>query len=104
MDGKYDSALDEDHSMAVQFVLTGYVDEALDQAVYDKLDDGTFAGRIPACPGAIALGDSLRRCEAELHSTREDWLHVGLRSGHRLPVLGGIDLNDSSSSCSTKSP
>jgi len=79
--------------MAVQFVLTGYIDEALDQAVYDKLDDGTFAGRIPACPGAVAIGDSLRRCEAELRSTLEDWLLVGLRSGHTLPVLGGIDLN-----------
>ena len=81
--------------MAVQFVLTGYVDEALDQAVYDKLDDGTFAGRIPSCPGAVAFGDSLRRCEAELRSTLEDWLLVGLRSGHQLPVLGGIDLNGS---------
>jgi predicted RNase H-like HicB family nuclease len=86
--------------MAVQFVLTGYVDEALDQAVYDKLDDGTFAGRIPACPGAIAFGDTLRRCEAELRSTLADWLVVGLRSGHQLPVLGGIYPNNSADAIS----
>lgn len=28
--------------MAAQFILTGYVDQALSQAVYDKLEDGNF--------------------------------------------------------------
>jgi len=37
--------------MAVRFVLTEYLDEAMAQAVYDKLEDGSFAGRIPVCTG-----------------------------------------------------
>ena len=79
--------------MAVQFILTDYIDQALAHAVYDKLEDGTFAGRIPACPGVIAFADTLRRCEEELRSTLEDWLLVGLKMGHTLPVIENINLN-----------
>lgn len=60
---------------------------------YDKLEDGTYAGRIPDCPGVIAFGGSLRECESELPSTLEDWILLGLQMGHPLPVLAGIDLN-----------
>lgn len=79
--------------MAIRFILTDYVNQALANAIYDKLDDGTFAGRIPLCKGVVAFGTSLHECEAELHSTLEDWLLVGLKLGHPLPVISGIDLN-----------
>ncbi len=38
------------------------------------------------CAGVIAFGDTLKRCEAELRSTLEDWILVGLKLGHPLPV------------------
>ncbi len=79
--------------MAVRFILTDYVNQALAKAIYDKLEDGTFAGRIPPCLGVIAFGTTLQECEAELRSTLEDWILVGLKLGHPLPVIGGIDLN-----------
>ncbi len=79
--------------MAPRYVLSDYVGQAMAQAVFDKLEDGTFSGRIPACQGVIAFGGSLRDCESELQSTLEDWILLGLRLGHRLPVLEGIDLN-----------
>jgi predicted RNase H-like HicB family nuclease len=63
------------------------------EAVYDKLEDGTFAARIPPCKGVTAFGNTLRECENELHSVLEDWILVGLRLEHPLPVIGGIDLN-----------
>lgn len=78
---------------AIRYILSEYVEQAMAQAVYDKLEDGTFAGRIPPCKGVIAFGKSLRECEDELHSTLEDWILVGLKLGHPLPVVGGIDLN-----------
>ncbi|HEV2350992.1 MAG TPA: type II toxin-antitoxin system HicB family antitoxin [Terriglobia bacterium] len=74
-------------------VLTDYLTAALKEAVYDKLEDGTFAGRVPSCHGVLAFGKSLSECEAELRSTLEDWMLLGLRLGHPLPVLDGIDLN-----------
>lgn len=79
--------------MAVRYILTDYVSQALAQAVYDKLEDGTFAGRIPLCVGVVAFGITLQQCEAELHSTLEDWILVGLKLGHSLPVIGDINLN-----------
>ena len=79
--------------MAVRFILTEYVNQMMARAVYDKLEEGTFAGRIPECKGVVAFGDTLRECEDELRSTLEDWILVGLKLGHPLPVLDGIDLN-----------
>ena len=77
----------------MQFVLTNYVEQALFQAVYDKLGDGAFAGHIPSCKGVVAFGATLRECQDELRSTLEDWILVGLKLGHTLPVIDGIDLN-----------
>jgi len=81
--------------MEIRFVLSDYVEQALAEAAYDKLDDGAFAGRIPLCQGVIAFGETLRACEDELRSTLEDWILVGLKLGHPLPVIAGIDLNRS---------
>ncbi len=72
--------------MEVKFILTDYISQALAEAVYDKLDDGTFAGRIPSCPGVIAFSETLSKCEEELRSTIEDWILVGLKLGHTLPI------------------
>jgi hypothetical protein len=40
-----------------------------------------------------AFGGTLRECENELRSVLEDWILVGLKLGHKLPVLASIDLN-----------
>ena len=74
-------------------ILTGYIDMVLSRAEYDKLEDGTFSGRIPDCKGVIAFRKTLRECENELQSTLEDWIFVGLKLGHPLPVIDGFDLN-----------
>ncbi|MGQ9627134.1 MAG: type II toxin-antitoxin system HicB family antitoxin [Anaerolineae bacterium] len=79
--------------MEVRFILTDYVEEALAQAVYDKLEDGSFAGSIPSFKGVIAFGKTLRECEGELRSTLEEWILLGLKLGHPLPVVAGINLN-----------
>ena len=51
--------------------------------------------RIAKCAGVVAFGGTLRACENELRSTLEDWIFVGLKLGHELPVLSGLDLNKS---------
>lgn len=79
--------------MEARFILSDYVEQALDQAAYDKLEDGTFAGRSPSRKGVIAFGSTLRECEEQLRSTLEDWILLGLKLRHPLPVIAGIDLN-----------
>ena len=79
--------------MGKRYILSEYVHRAMEQAVYDKLEDGTFASRIPDCPGVVAFATTLRECEEELRSTLEEWILLGLKLRHHLPVVGSIDLN-----------
>jgi predicted RNase H-like HicB family nuclease len=79
--------------MSAQYILTDYIDRAIAEAEYDKLEDSSFAGAIASCKGVIAFGVTLKECEAELRSTLEDWILVGLKLGHNLPIVDGIDLN-----------
>ncbi|MBI5740676.1 MAG: type II toxin-antitoxin system HicB family antitoxin [Nitrospirae bacterium] len=78
---------------AIRYILSEYVQQAMAQAAYDKLEDGSFSGKIPSCKGVVAFGTTLRECEDELRSTLEDWILVGLKLGHPLPIIAGIDLN-----------
>ena len=79
--------------MNANYILSDYIERAMAQAEYDKLEDGSFAGRIASCKGVVAFGDTLKACEDELRSTLEDWILVGLKLGHSLPIIDGIDLN-----------
>ena len=79
--------------MTGQYILSDYLESAMSQAEYDKFEDGSFSGRIPSCKGVIAFGGTLSECQNELHSVLEDWVLVGLKLGHPLPVLDSMDLN-----------
>ncbi len=80
-------------TVTIRFILTEYVEQAITYAVYDKLEDGTFVGRIPPCKGVVEFGATLRECEEALRSTLEDWILFGLKLRHPLPVIASIDLN-----------
>lgn len=75
-------------------MLIEYINKAMSKAVYEKLEDGTYSGKITPCPGVIAFGETLYQCQEELRLALEGWLIVKIRHGDRLPVLGGINLNN----------
>jgi predicted RNase H-like HicB family nuclease len=83
--------IEEDLRMAHK--IYKYIDKAMSEATYEKLDENEFVGKISCCWGVIAFASSLEECKDELLSVLEDWILVGLRLGHPLPVVGGIDLN-----------
>ena len=83
--------IEEDLHMAHK--LYKYIEEAMSEAVYEKFDDNEYVGKIPCCWGVIAFAPTLEKCKDELLSVLEDWILVGLRLGHPLPVVGEIDLN-----------
>ena len=78
--------------MSSHLVLEKYIENALDQAEYARFEDGSHSGSIPVCPGVIAFANSPGDCERELRSVLEEWLLLGMKQGHVLPVIGGIDL------------
>ena len=79
--------------MKVQFIISDYINSAMALAEYDKLEDGSFAGKIPKCKGVISFGSTLKECQIELRSTLEDWILVGIKLGHPLPIVDKINLN-----------
>ncbi|MEA5616467.1 type II toxin-antitoxin system HicB family antitoxin [Cronbergia sp. UHCC 0137] len=74
-------------------LLTNYIHTAMHKANYELLEDGIFYAEIPECKGVWANGDTLEICREELQDALEGWIILGLRLGHTLPILDGINLN-----------
>jgi len=73
-------------------MLTEYIHAAMHRAMYEILSDGTFYGEIPGFQGVYANAETLEACREELQEVLEGWIVLGLRLGHSLPVVEGVDL------------
>ena len=74
-------------------MLTEYVQRAMELAHYEIMGNGHFWGEIPLLQGVWAEAQTLEECRETLREVLEDWLLVGLRHGHTIPVIAGVDLN-----------
>jgi predicted RNase H-like HicB family nuclease len=74
-------------------MLTDYIREAMRLAHHELTENERFFATIPPLEGLWAEGVTLEACREELQSTLEDWLMLGFRLGHEIPVVAGIDLN-----------
>ena len=75
-------------------MLTEYFRAAMHQAKYELLpEDEGYYGEIAVLPGVWANAPTLELCREELRHALEGWVVLGLRLGHPLPVLAGIELN-----------
>jgi len=75
-------------------MLLAYIEKAMSKAEYEKLEGDNYSGKLSQCPGVIAFGETLYQCQEELRSVLEGWLIVKIRHGDKLPVIGGINLNN----------
>jgi predicted RNase H-like HicB family nuclease len=73
-------------------MLITYIQNAMKLAKYEILENGQYYGEIPGFQGVWAQAENLETCREELQSAMEDWLILGLRMGHKLPVVAGIQL------------
>ncbi len=73
-------------------MLTEYIRKAIRKAHYEILEDGTFYGEIPGFPGVFANEDSLEACREQMQEVLEGWILLGLRLGHKLPEVDGLNL------------
>jgi predicted RNase H-like HicB family nuclease len=67
-------------------MLIAYIQNAMRLAKYEILEDDQFYGEIPGFQGVWAQAENLEACREELQSALEDWLILGLRMTHKLPV------------------
>ena len=73
-------------------MLSKYLSAAMRMAKYKILEDGTYYGEIPGFRGVLANADTLEECRDQLQEVLEDWILVGVKLGHELPVAGKISL------------
>ena len=74
-------------------MITEYIRAAMERAHYELLDNGRYVARIPGLKGLWAEAKTLEKCRTTLQEVLEDWLLLGLHHGHRIPLLGELDLN-----------
>lgn len=80
--------------MEVMDMISNYIEKAMGKAIYEKLEDGSYWGEIPECPGTNACKSTLNECQEELRSVLEGWILLSLHDNDELPVIDGIDLNN----------
>ncbi len=73
-------------------MLTPYIHAAMGRATYEILSDGTFYGEIPGFQGVYANAETLETCREQLREVLEGWIVLGLRLGHTLPEVDGLEL------------
>ncbi len=78
-------------------MLTEYIVEAMSQAQYKILEDGTYFGEIPGFQGVWGNADTLELCRRELQEVLEEWLVLKLWDNEDVPQLAGITLAKKSS-------
>ena len=71
-------------------MLTEYIHLGMRLTKYEILEDGTFYGEIPGFQGVRSNAALLEDCREELRQALEDWIVLGLRMGHNLPVVEKI--------------
>ena len=73
-------------------MLTQYISAAMHRAQYKILEDNTYFGSIPGFKGVMANAETLEGCREQLQEVLEDWILLGVKMGHDLPVVDGIRL------------
>ena len=73
-------------------MLTEYIQAAMSEAHYELMENGRFFGSILSCDGAWGEGATLEGAREDLRGALESWIVVGLRLGHELPIVAGINL------------
>ena len=75
-------------------MLTAYINAAMRKAHYEILPDNEgYFGKIEGLQGVWANADSLEACREELREVLEEWILLGIKMGHTIPIIDGIDLN-----------
>lgn len=73
-------------------VLTDYIHSAMSEANYELLEDKSYAGTIPSCPGVLGFGSTMLECQIDVRSALEDWILLGLRFDDEFQELNGNRL------------
>jgi len=73
-------------------MLIEYIQGALENAEYKKLEDGTWFAEIPGFEGVWANSKTVEECRKELMEVLEEWVILKLRDGDPVPQVKGVEI------------
>ena len=83
----------------IDTALSAYVRAAIKRAQCDWLAESQeYFCAVPELQGAWSTGKSKDEARSELSEVIGDWVQLGLRLHHYIPIVEGIDLNPRSDS------
>jgi len=80
--------------MVIVATLAEYLDAALGEASYEKMEDDSWFASIPQFDGLWATGATMEDAGNDLVEALPGWIEVHTRAGNRLPDVNGIALSD----------
>jgi predicted RNase H-like HicB family nuclease len=72
---------------------SAYLAQATLNLCTEMPEEEGFYGSIPDLQGVWANAPTLEECREELRQVLEEWLVLGLRKGHPIPEIDGINFN-----------
>ena len=78
------------------FVLTDYIQHAMQAKRISRLGAHSFCGEIPGFSGLVVFADSVAECEQSLRRALEGLILISLKLDLNLPEIHGINLNEGS--------
>lgn len=79
-------------SQRVSTVIVRYIEQALDRARFERLEDGTYCATVTGLRGVIAVGANREACRLQLAEVVEEWVLVRVARGLSIPRLGGVSV------------
>jgi len=74
-------------------MLVEYIQGALGNAEYKRLENGTWFAEIPGFKGVWANGRTVEECRKELVEVLEEWLILKLRDADPIPLVKGYEIS-----------
>lgn len=74
-------------------MINEYISEAMKEARYETLEDGSFFGQIEELKGVWANAATLEETRKELEEVLEEWIFLRLSKNLPIPSIGGVKLS-----------
>ena len=74
--------------------LAEYLDAAMRQARFEKMEDDSWFASIPALPGIWGNGLTHDEARVDLQDSLPSWIQVHTKAGNQLPELKGVRLSE----------
>ena len=76
------------------FVLSRYVENALQHAEHERDENGVVIARVPDTSGFFSQGDTFEEARENLRDAIEGNVVIALQLGHNIPQIEGIMIEE----------